>query len=148
MTLALCPGGVEKLRPEHASVALARADQAQASVRDGSRWTARYVASYVVATSVFFPLLGLSARLRASLVVTCLWTAFVLGSSCYAQHQRVAWRGFRRVYLASFASWGLLWAGAVALGLDQFQGRLAYWVPAGLAVSAPLVVGTLISRFR
>jgi hypothetical protein len=146
--LVLGPDGNEELGPEHASVALARADQAQAAVRCGSRWTARYLASYVVATWVFFPLLGLGTRLGASVVVTCLWTAFVLGSAWYAQHQRVAWWGFRRLYLASYGSWGVLWVGAVALGLGLFQGRPAYWVPTGLAVSVPLLVSARISLPR
>lgn len=140
--------------PVSASVALARADQAQAAARAGSGWHARYFSAFGLASFMF--VLGVSlpgggsgsAGTLVGWLGSALWAVFAAVVSVLAQRKGVTGRGFVRLHWFVFGTWGGLWAAAATIGFRVFPGVVAFWLPAAVVVSLPFFVGALIAARR
>lgn len=134
------------LGPEGADAALGEVERAQAAVRTGSRWTARYLGACGIASLIFVTLTGLFPGRGGT--VTAFWVGVVGAAVYYARRQWVSWQGFRRLNDLAFAAWGLLWTGTAVLGFALFPGRPIFWVPAAFVVAAPLFTAAWRSARR
>jgi hypothetical protein len=136
------------MSPHEAADALVAVDRSRAAVQRRSRWTARYMGAYGVATLVAFPAMSLCRGTVVAVCASCLWTLIVLGSAWYVRCQRVVGRGFRRVYTLTFGSWAVLWGVGLTLGQRLFETRSQYWVCACLIVAVPQFVGAWVTARR
>ena len=128
--------------------ALAEAHRVRQSVNRGSRWYVRYLLLFAVLLGGADITVGLAPGRVTMITAMAVTIAAMVALVVYGIRQPVTFRGFGRVHGAVFAAFGVLHAAALIPGMFLFQGQPAWWVPAGLAVAAPFVVGAVHAARR
>lgn len=127
-----------------ASASLRDAAAARDRLAGRARWTRRYFALFALASPVMVLTVGLGGR-WAVLPATLGWAAVMTVMVVWAQRQGVVGRGSWRLHAIAWGAWGALWAVTVVVGSTLYPGVAAFWVPAALVVTAPLVVAAVLT---
>ncbi len=127
--------------------ALDRAGQLDMSVRRRSRWYGYWLLIFgagMLGAMVTFGFGGLLSVVAAATMIGVL----VAGLTTYQARQRVTPHGYGRRHGTIMASWGVLYAVALIIGLTWFQGELAWWLPVAVIVPLPFFVGAAVELRR
>ncbi|MFC5144000.1 hypothetical protein [Streptomyces aureoversilis] len=124
-----------------AATALARAQALDSTVRDGSRWFARYQLVFGCAAAVAVLACSLIDGPASAIAFALFWAGTVTALAVWANLQPVRPRGLGRRHHYLIATWALLHAAVIAPGTTWFRGNPAWWVPGAVVVALPGLVG-------
>ncbi|MER7988210.1 hypothetical protein ABTY53_21885 [Streptomyces noursei] len=131
-----------------AAAALARAKVLETTVRNGTRWAARYQVLYGCAAGLMVLSIGLLKAPYGVAIGSAFWVAAIAGLSIYAARQRVARQGYAARRGVLIGVWGVLYAAVLVPGLLVFQGVAAWWVAGAVAVALPGLIGGYLEARR
>ena len=109
-----------------------------------ARWTRRYFSLFAVASLVMVPTIGMGG-VRAVLPTLLGWAVVMVALIAWAKRQGVIGRGSWRLHGFTWGAWGVLWMVTVNVGVRLYPGVAAFWLPAALVVTAPLVVAAVVA---
>ena len=135
------------LTPEAARAALDSAAAAHEGVRSRSRWMPTYMAAFGLGFGGIALVLGMveSFAWRMGLFAS-IWIVFVTAMVRWAATRRASARNAGRRLVLPWLGTSVLYAAALLVGTDRFQGEIAYWGPAAIIIALPLVLGALRER--
>ena len=131
-----------------ASAALAQAQRLHDATRQAGHWYTRYLLVYAAASFLVAALFGVLGNHWGMLVLMPLWLVVIVALSVWSARARASMVGFGRLHGAVIGSWAVLWAVTVVVGSERYQGRPAWWVPAGVALALPSLVGAWVAHRR
>lgn len=131
------------MNPVEASEALHHADALSAAGRASSRWYIRWLAIFAVMSFGLSLGVGLTGGPRAIVVVMVVWGAFIVALTAWSARQQTWGPGMTRTHMAVMICWAVIWGLVVVLGSTRFVGEPGWWVPGGLALAAPPLVGAV-----
>lgn len=123
---------------------LVAADAASRRLAGRARWTSPFYLALAAGTSVVMVAAGLADETTV-LVVTGVFLAVVAVMVVRVVRQGVVPRGFARLHVTAMVVWGVVYSAALQVGLSAFPGTVAFWIPAALFVSTPLVAAAVLA---
>jgi hypothetical protein len=137
----------EPLTPSQGADDLTRAASVAARLQAQTRWLAAFLALLGVAFGTLTILLGLVGSTPARVaVITASFLLLIGGLVVWYFRQRVFPRDLPRRYVPFMMATCSLYGAALAVGLPRFAQRPEYWLPAGVVVALPLLVGAWRGR--
>ena len=128
--------------------ALAQAQRLEREVRTRTRWYGRFLIAFGTGVLVITPLWGLVTSGLASVVLNLVWVAFLICTALYVRRQPVAGHGMSGRYLWVILTWVLISAAVLVPGFLVFAHNPAWWIPGGLAASAPFFISAYREHHR
>ncbi|HEV2370864.1 MAG TPA: hypothetical protein VGS19_01735 [Streptosporangiaceae bacterium] len=136
----------DDISPDEASAALSRAGQSAQRVRSQARWMSTYLGVFSAGFAAITLTVGLVRPLTPRVLVFVTWAVLVAATVAWSRRRPASIRGAMdrvgRYWIVSVT----LYAVALAVGTPHLTGHPMYWVPAALAVAAPLMVGAFRER--
>jgi len=120
-------------------VALADAHTASAALAARGNWLRTYLLVFAAGSVAVVLLIGLDGQ-RGVAVGMALWFLLIAVMSWWGARQRVILRGHKRRSFVAFGGWGVLYGATLLVGEYLFAGQPAFWVPAAVITSVPLVL--------
>ncbi|MFJ3964339.1 hypothetical protein [Streptomyces sp. NPDC090036] len=121
--------------------ALGRAAGAEKAARRRSGWYARYLWAYAAGQLVLVPVAVLWHGPVSGVVFAVTNALLVTGLSVYAARQRVVRRRFGVKHGVVMASWAVVFALTITVGVAAFGHGVPFAVAGALACALPLAVG-------
>lgn len=135
-----------EMTPEAARDALAHAARTSDRLRARARWASTKLAVTGVGMGLVTLAVGLVEQDLVALAVFAAWGALVAGTAWWERRRTAHLPGTpertARYWVMSFA----LYAVAIACGVARPAGDVGFWVPAAVAVAAPMLVGAVRER--
>ena len=131
-----------------ATEALAQAQRLNRETRSAGRWYVRYLLVYATASFAMASLFGVLGNRWGVWLLTPLWVVVIVVLSTWSARARTALVGFGRLHAAVIGAWAVLWGVTVIVGSSRYQGQPAWWVPCGVAMAVPCLVGAWVAHRR
>ena len=128
--------------------ALAQARRLEHDIRHRARWYVQFLIIFGTGVLIVTPLWGLVSSGLGSGALNAAWIAFVIGTTIYVRRQPVAGRGMGQRYLLVMLAWAIVYAAVLVPGFLIFSHNPAWWVPGGLAASAPFFAAAYLEHRR
>lgn len=135
----------DPLSPSQAQADLVRADESARRIGTRARWMSVYLAVFGVGFGVLTLVLGLAGP-ASMVVVMPLWGVLIVVMVVWSHRQLATRRGTGRRIAGYWIGTAALYGIALFAGIERFPGRPAFWIPAALAVAAPLLTGAIRER--
>ncbi|MGX4695207.1 hypothetical protein [Streptomyces sp. JNUCC 63] len=136
----------EAMTPEAAREALRCAAGASERLRVRARWASTKLVVFGVGIGLVTAAVGLIESKLLKAVVFAAWGVLAVVMSVWERRRLAHLSGTgRRIspyWGGSFALYGV----ALAVGSDETIGDLAYWLPAGVIVALPMLIGAVRER--
>ncbi|QJW35336.1 hypothetical protein [Cellulosimicrobium protaetiae] len=134
--------------PAEASSALAHAARLAASTRTrGWRWVRLYLTGWAAASVGLVLTLGLGGQV-GFVVGMSAWAVIVTAGVTWAARQGSMAAGTRRRLFLGAGGWAAVYGVTLFVGLDRFAGDVAFWLPAALLSTAPLLLAAWLPAPR
>lgn len=127
---------------EEALASLDSAQSVSATLRTRGTWFRGYLLGFAAATVPFMVVLG-TGHVIGLLLGLGGWGVVTLAMVLWSRTQPVVLREHKKRIGGAFAAWATVYGIALAVGLVNYQGNLAYWIVAALFTSLPLVIAAL-----
>ncbi|MFD7838545.1 hypothetical protein [Streptomyces sp. NPDC059761] len=128
--------------------ALGQAAALEKAARRRSGWYARYLTVFGGSQLLLVPAALLWHGFAAASTLAVAQVLLVGGLSAYAARQPVVRRGFGVRHGVIVGTWGLVFAGTVALGSTLFADSVPFTAVGALACALPLAVGAGLEQRR
>jgi hypothetical protein len=126
--------------------ALLAADRSSQRLRHRARWASTKLTVFGIAIGLVTVAVGLIESKLLGAGVFGGWLALVAGMSWWERSRLAHLPGTRkrtsRYWATSFAFYGV----ALAVGVGEASGDRTYWLPAGVIVALPMLVGAFRER--
>ncbi|MGQ7297397.1 hypothetical protein [Quadrisphaera sp. KR29] len=127
---------------DQARTALSGADAARRGLAARGRWLAAYFAVFAAGSAAVVALIGLGGGLGTSLALAG-WLVLVVAGVVWATSRPVRLRGEGWLHGLAWGVWGVVYGLVLVLGRPH-AGEAAYWVPAALVSTLPLLAAALV----
>ncbi|AWB86092.1 hypothetical protein [Mycetocola zhujimingii] len=128
-----------EINPQDAAITLAETDRLAAKMSKDVYAMRAAMASLAAATAFGLILIGLVPSIGAIIAGTAAIVAASIPVSLVGATARARDRAFSRRYLLTIGFWGLLFAGAILIGMYLFQQVPGFWIPAAILCAIPPV---------
>lgn len=128
---------------DQARAALAGADSARRGLAARGRWLASYFAAFAVGSAAVVALIGLGGD-SGTTIAMIGWVLLVCLGVGWAATRPVRLRREGLLHGLAWGSWGVVYALVLAVGGPR-HGEVAYWLPAALVSTVPLLVTAAVA---
>ena len=128
--------------PAQATSALADARAASSSLTSRGAWLRTYLLIFAAGSLALVLLIGLGGR-DGAIAGTSLWIVLISVMSWWSSRQTVILRDHKQRSFLAFGGWAVLYGVTLLVGETVFPASPAFWVPAAVISTMPLVLAAL-----